>query len=42
MLHRIPSTDKIRKATGWQPTLDLDRILADVIEHARATAAEPV
>ena len=32
MLHRIPSTEKIRAAIGWQPTLDLDRILADVIE----------
>jgi hypothetical protein len=31
MLHRIPSTEKIRAATGWQTTLDLDRILADVI-----------
>jgi UDP-glucose 4-epimerase len=31
MLHRIPSTEKIRSAIGWQPTLDLDHILADVI-----------
>jgi UDP-glucose 4-epimerase len=31
MLHRIPSTEKIRSATGWHTTLDLDRILADVI-----------
>ncbi|MGH3029094.1 MAG: NAD-dependent epimerase/dehydratase family protein, partial [Gaiellaceae bacterium] len=42
MLHRIPSTEKILTATGWQPTLGLDRILADVIEHARAAAAERV
>jgi UDP-glucose 4-epimerase len=35
MLHRIPSTDKIRDATGWQPTLALDRILEDVIAHVR-------
>jgi UDP-glucose 4-epimerase len=35
MLHRIPSTDKIRAAVGWEPTFDLDRILADVISAAR-------
>ena len=33
MLHRIPSTEKIRGAIGWQPTLDLDEILADVVRH---------
>jgi UDP-glucose 4-epimerase len=32
-LHREPSIDKIRRTIGWRPTLDLDRILADVIEH---------
>jgi UDP-glucose 4-epimerase len=31
MLHRMPSIEKIRAAIGWQPTLGLDRILADVI-----------
>jgi UDP-glucose 4-epimerase len=36
MLHRMPSTEKIRGAIGWQPTLDLDRILADVIAHTRS------
>jgi UDP-glucose 4-epimerase len=35
-LHREPATGKIREAIGWQTTLDLDRIIADVIEHARA------
>jgi UDP-glucose 4-epimerase len=34
-LHREPAIDKIRDAIGWRPTLDLDRILADVIEHTR-------
>jgi UDP-glucose 4-epimerase len=34
-LHREPSIDKVRAAIGWRPTLDLDRILADVIEHTR-------
>ena len=38
MQHRAPSIEKIRKAIGWQPTLDLDQILADVITHARASA----
>ena len=35
MLHRIPSTEKIRAAIGWQPTFKLDKVLADVIEHVR-------
>jgi UDP-glucose 4-epimerase len=34
-LHREPAIEKIRGAIGWRPTLDLDRILADVIEHTR-------
>jgi UDP-glucose 4-epimerase len=36
MLHRIPSIEKIGTATGWEPSLDLDRILGDVIGHMRA------
>jgi UDP-glucose 4-epimerase len=36
MLHRIPSIDKIRGAIGWEPSLDLARILTDVIEQMRA------
>jgi UDP-glucose 4-epimerase len=35
MLHRIPSTEKIYRATGWKPQLSLDLILADVIKHMR-------
>jgi nucleoside-diphosphate-sugar epimerase len=35
MTHRIPSTEKIRDAIGWQATFDLDVILADVIKHTR-------
>ncbi len=34
-LHREPSIEKIGAAIGWRPSLDLERILADVIEHAR-------
>jgi UDP-glucose 4-epimerase len=41
MLHRVPDTGKIGDAIGWQATLDLDVILADVIKHAR-TAALPI
>ena len=39
-LHREPATGKIREAIGWQTTLDLDRIIADVVEHTRGR--EPV
>ena len=35
MEHRIPSIEKITGAIGWEPTLDLDVILADVIKHIR-------
>jgi UDP-glucose 4-epimerase len=35
MLHRIPSTEKIRAAVGWEPSRGLDEILDDVIDHAR-------
>jgi UDP-glucose 4-epimerase len=35
MLHRIPTIDKIRAAIGWEPALRLERILHDVIGHAR-------
>jgi UDP-glucose 4-epimerase len=43
MAHRIPSTEKIREAIGWQATFDLDVILADVIKHTRtAPVGEPI
>ena len=38
MLHRIPSIEKIAGAVGWRPEHDLDRILADVVEHVRTTS----
>jgi UDP-glucose 4-epimerase len=41
VLHREPSIDKIREAIGWQPTLDLDRILADVVASLREGVASP-
>jgi UDP-glucose 4-epimerase len=36
VLHREPSIEKISAAIGWEPTLDLDRILVDVIDGLRA------
>src|SRR5918998_155645 len=39
MLHRVPAIGKIRAAIGWRPSFDLDRILADVIDWARAARA---
>jgi UDP-glucose 4-epimerase len=39
VLHREPSIEKIRAAIGWRPSLDLDRVLADVIDHARRAPA---
>jgi UDP-glucose 4-epimerase len=41
MLHRIPSTEKIKGAIGWEPEFDLQQILADVISHARTAAPAP-
>ncbi len=40
MLHRSPSTEKIRAAIGWEPTRDLDTILRDVIAFAETAPAE--
>jgi UDP-glucose 4-epimerase len=34
-LHREPAIAKIQQAIGWRPSLDLDRILADVVDWAR-------
>jgi UDP-glucose 4-epimerase len=41
MYHRIPSTEKIRSAIGWQSTLELELILADVIKHTRTAPVLP-
>jgi UDP-glucose 4-epimerase len=41
--HRAPAIEKIATAIGWRPSLDLDRILADVIDQTkRAPALETV
>jgi UDP-glucose 4-epimerase len=39
MFHRAPSIEKIRKAIGWEPTLGLDTIIADVIDSVRLARA---
>jgi UDP-glucose 4-epimerase len=39
-LHREPAIEKIRGAIGWGPTLDLDRVIADVIEQQRSVSDE--
>lgn len=35
MQRRVPDTTKLRALTGWAPTRDLDRILADSVAEAR-------
>src|SRR5215218_1789201 len=39
VLHREPSIEKIKSAIGWQPSLDLDRVLDDVIDYTRRAPA---
>jgi UDP-glucose 4-epimerase len=39
MQRRVPSTDKIRALTGWQPTRTLDDILSEAIVEATAEYA---
>ena len=34
-LHREPAIDRIEDVIGWRPSLDLDRILADVVDYVR-------
>ena len=41
-LHRVPAIEKIGAAIGWQPTRNLDQILADVVEHVRSAPPLPV
>ena len=39
MRRRIPDTTKIRSLLSWQPTRNLDQILADVVEYQRTESA---
>jgi UDP-glucose 4-epimerase len=41
-LHREPAIEKVHAAIAWRPSLDLDRILADVVEHTRRAPAVDV
>jgi UDP-glucose 4-epimerase len=38
MFQRMPAIEKITAAVGWSPTIDLDRILDEVVEYARQEA----
>jgi UDP-glucose 4-epimerase len=37
MQRRVPATDKIRAAVGWQPTVTLDETLDEVLAYLRAS-----
>ena len=39
MARRVPDLGKIKKLIGYRPTLTLDQILADVLNHQQNTAA---
>jgi UDP-glucose 4-epimerase len=34
MARRVPDISKIQRAIGWQPTLALPQILADIVKHS--------
>ncbi len=36
MLRRVPSIDKLRRLTGFSPTVELDEMLERIIDHLRA------
>jgi nucleoside-diphosphate-sugar epimerase len=42
VLHREPALEKIDQAIGWRPSLDLERILADVVDWTRRAPVAPV
>ncbi|HVD24428.1 MAG TPA: NAD-dependent epimerase/dehydratase family protein [Gaiellaceae bacterium] len=41
MFQRMPAIEKIKAATGWEPTVALDEILEQVVAHARAGSVAP-
>ena len=41
MRRRLPDITRIRELVGWEPSLSLDGILADVIQHERTQIASP-
>ena len=38
----VGDASKLREATGWRPEIDLDQTLRDVLDDARAAAAQHV
>jgi UDP-glucose 4-epimerase len=38
MHRRVPDTSKVEELVGWQPTLSLDEVIADVASAQRAAA----
>ncbi len=41
MRRRVPSIDKVNAAIGWQPVIELDQTLDEVIADARAQLQQP-
>ena len=41
MFQRMPSIEKIQAAIDWRPTISLDEILREVIEHAERSEVAP-
>ena len=42
MFQRMPAIEKVRATIGWQPTITLDEILAEVVEYARRERPMPI
>ena len=40
MQRRVPSTEKVRALTGWQPSRSLDDIIRDVADYQRSTGTK--
>ena len=36
MMRRVPNTERIRQAIGWQPKTNLDETLRTIVEYYRA------
>jgi UDP-glucose 4-epimerase len=41
MFQRVPSTDRIRAELGWEPTVNLDGILEEVISYVSTSSPPP-
>jgi UDP-glucose 4-epimerase len=40
MMRRVPNTERIRKAIGWQPKTSLDRTLRTIVEYYRTVKCD--